>query len=173
MRCPTCGHLEDKVVDSRPSKDGLSIRRRRECQRCGGRFTSYEHIEESFPAIIKKDGTREDYDRQKVLMGLKVACKKLPISRSRIDDVVNEVERQLLEQNSREVPSEIIGQVVTDELRNLDPVAYIRFASVYREFGDIQQFLRELRELEEDSDAELASQVNTSKPTPDAGDLDV
>ena len=152
MRCPTCGHLEDKVVDSRPSKDGLSIRRRRECQSCGGRFTSYEHIEESFPAIIKKDGTREDYDREKLRRGIKIACNKLAISADDIDALVGRIERSLLEQNQREVSAELLGQTVMDQLRSFDPVAYIRFASVYREFDTIQQFLRELNTLDEVSE---------------------
>lgn len=148
MRCPFCGHLEDKVVDSRQSKDGASIRRRRECLECAHRFTSYEHIEEVFPQIVKKDGTREDYDRMKIVQGVRIACKKLPISRLQIDEVVDLVERQLLELNAREVETDWIGARVTDGLRSLDPVAYIRFASVYRAFGDIQEFLKELRDLE-------------------------
>lgn len=172
MRCPFCGHLEDKVVDSRQSKDGLSIRRRRECLVCNRRFTSYERIEEVFPQVVKKDGTREDFDRIKVLQGVKVACNKLPISREQVDSVVDEVERRLLEQNAREVPSDFVGSVVTEELRNLDPVAYIRFASVYRAFGDIQEFLKELHELEEGSDAEVdASQTRISDDAPDAGEI--
>lgn len=152
MRCPFCGHLEDKVVDSRQSKDGASIRRRRECLECTRRFTSYEHIEEMYPQIVKRDGTREDYDRQKIVVGVRIACKKLPISRLQIDGVVDEVERRLLDQSAREISSEWIGAQVTECLRDLDPVAYIRFASVYRAFGDIQEFLRELRDL--DSSAE-------------------
>lgn len=148
MRCPFCGHLEDKVVDSRQSKDGASIRRRRECQDCGRRFTSYEHIEEMYPQIVKRDGTREDYDRQKIVQGVRIACKKLPISQIQIDAVVDEVEKRMLEQNVREISSEWVGAQVTEQLRTLDPVAYIRFASVYRAFGDIQEFLRELRDLD-------------------------
>jgi transcriptional repressor NrdR len=148
MRCPFCGHLEDKVVDSRQSKDGASIRRRRECLECTRRFTSYEHIEEMYPQIVKRDGTREDYDRQKIVVGVRIACKKLPISRLQIDGVVDEVERRLLDQSAREISSEWIGAQVTECLRDLDPVAYIRFASVYRAFGDIQEFLRELRDLD-------------------------
>ena len=147
MRCPFCGHLEDKVVDSRQSKDGASIRRRRECLECTRRFTSYEHIEEMYPQIVKRDGTREDYDRQKIVVGVRIACKKLPISRLQIDGVVDEVERRLLDQSAREISSEWIGAQVTECWRDLDPVAYIRFASVYRGFGDIQEFLRELRYL--------------------------
>lgn len=149
MRCPFCGHMEDKVVDSRPSKDGAAIRRRRECLECGRRFTSYEHIEEVFPQIIKKDGTREDYERSKVVEGVRIACKKLPISRHQIDEAIDEVERRMLDLNIKEVSSEWLGSEVTNQLRTLDPVAYIRFASVYRAFGDIQQFLKELRQLDD------------------------
>jgi transcriptional repressor NrdR len=141
--------MEDKVVDSRPSKDGAAIRRRRECLECGRRFTSYEHIEEVFPQIVKKDGTREDYERSKVVEGVRIACKKLPISRHQIDEAIDEVERRMLDLNLKEVSSEWLGSEVTNQLRTLDPVAYIRFASVYRAFGDIQQFLKELRQLDD------------------------
>lgn len=153
MRCPYCGHLEDKVVDSRQAKDGMSIRRRRECQECSARFTSYERIEESLPQIVKKDGVREDYDRDKIKRGVKLACNKLPVSASDVERVVDSVERRLIEMNSREVPARDVGDAIMDELRDLDPVAYIRFASVYREFGDIQEFLRELRDLDETPDS--------------------
>lgn len=152
MRCPYCDHLEDRVVDSRQSKDGLSIRRRRECERCNARFTSYERIEESLPQIIKKGGAREDYDRDKVRRGVKVACNKLPIATPQIDAVVDAVEARLIATNAREVDARVVGEAVMEELRQLDPVAYIRFASVYREFGDIQEFLRELRDLDSDSE---------------------
>jgi len=165
MRCPFCGHIEDKVVDSRPSKDGAAIRRRRECLECGRRFTSYEHIEEVFPQIVKRDGIREDYDRLKVLQGVRIACKKLPISRVQIEDLIETVEQRMLDLNLKEVSSEWLGSEVTAQLRQLDPVAYIRFASVYRAFGDIQQFLAELRELE-GSDAEVVSE---SEPDTDPG----
>lgn len=154
MRCPYCSHVEDRVVDSRQSKDALSIRRRRECLSCARRFTSYERIEENFPQIVKKDGTREDYDRDKIRRGVKIACNKLPISTSEIDRIVEEVDKRLLEHGQREVPSDFLGSIVSEQLRSLDPVAYIRFASVYRAFGDIQEFLRELRDLDsEASDA--------------------
>lgn len=169
MRCPFCGHLEDKVVDSRPSKDGAAIRRRRECLECGRRFTSYEHIEEVFPQIVKRDGIREDYDRLKVLQGVRIACKKLPISRVQIEDLIENVEQKMLDLNLKEVSSEWLGSEVTAQLRLLDPVAYIRFASVYRAFGDIQHFLTELRELE-GSEAELGSGPD-SEPDADPGVL--
>lgn len=148
MRCPFCGHLEDRVVDSRQAKDGTSIRRRRECEACAERFTSYERIEESLPQIVKKDGAREDYDRDKVRRGVKIACSKLPISAADVDRVVAAIEARLIATNVREVTTRVVGEAVMAELRSLDPVAYIRFASVYREFGDIQQFLRELRDLD-------------------------
>lgn len=153
MRCPFCNHLEDKVVDSRQARDGTSIRRRRECLECGARFTSYERIEESLPQIVKKDGAREDYDQEKLRRGIKLACNKLPVSTADIDRVVAAVEQRLIEKNAREVPAREVGEAIMVELRRLDPVAYIRFASVYRAFGDIQQFLRELRDLD-DSDSE-------------------
>ena len=148
MRCPYCGHLEDKVVDSRQAKDGSSIRRRRECADCGARFTSYERIEESLPQIIKKDGVRQDYDREKVRRGIKTACSKLPVSTADIDAVITAVEARLIARNAREVDARVVGEAVMEVLRALDPVAYIRFASVYREFGDIQEFLRELKDLD-------------------------
>lgn len=154
MRCPSCGHLEDKVVDSRQAKDGTSIRRRRECEACGARFTSYERIEENLPQIVKKGGVREDYDRDKVRRGIKLACNKLPIATNDIDRVVLAVEERLIATNAREVDAQVVGEAVMSELRELDPVAYIRFASVYREFGDIQEFLRELRDLGSDPEDE-------------------
>ena len=152
MLCPFCGHLEDKVVDSRVSKEGEKIRRRRECQSCERRFTTYERVEEAFPQIVKSDGSRQDYDRQKLRGGIRTACIKRPISIEQIDQVVDNVEQQMLELSSREVSSDWLGSAVTSELRDLDPVAYIRFASVYRAFSDIQAFLRELRGLDEESE---------------------
>ena len=151
MRCPFCGHQEDKVIDSRLTQAGESIRRRRHCLHCERRFTTYERIEEVFPRIIKRDGSREDFDRQKIAFGLKLACRKLPISAAQLDDVASNVERQLLELGEREVSSDWIGSMITEQLRDLDPVAYIRFASVYRGFGDIQSFLHELQKLDVDA----------------------
>ncbi len=151
MRCPICGHLEDKVVDSRSSRDGTSIRRRRECLSCSARFTSYERIEESLPQVIKKDGAREDFDSEKIRQGIRLACKKLSISTDQIDDVVRAIEKRIIEKNVKEIPAREVGDAVMEELRGLDPVAYIRFASVYREFGDIQEFLHELRGLDKES----------------------
>lgn len=154
MRCPFCEHLDDRVVDSRTSSGGEKIRRRRECANCERRFTTYERIEESFPRVVKSDGTRQEYEREKVRTGVKLACTKRPISIDAIDEVVDAVEEQLLDLGESEVSSDWIGSAVTDELRDLDPVAYIRFASVYRGFSEIQEFLSELKELDEPDSTE-------------------
>jgi transcriptional repressor NrdR len=148
MQCPFCGYQEDKVVDSRATQAGEVIRRRRQCLECDRRFTTYERIEEIFPRIIKRDGSRQDYDRIKVLNGLKLACSKRPISVQQIDAVIDAVEGRLLEHSAREVSSDWVGSCIAQELRTLDPVAYIRFASVYRGFSDIEEFLTELRGLD-------------------------
>jgi transcriptional repressor NrdR len=148
MRCPFCGHVEDRVVDSRTTQAGEVIRRRRECLDCERRYTTYERIEEVFPRIIKRDGSREDYDRAKISNGLRLSCSKRPISTAQLDAVVDRVEVRLLELGTREVSSDWIGSCITEELRGLDPVAYIRFASVYRGFSDIEEFINELRDLE-------------------------
>lgn len=154
MRCPFCDHLDDRVVDSRMSSGGNKIRRRRECHNCERRFTTYERVEESFPRIVKSDGSRENYDRDKIRKGIQLACTKRPISVNAIDDVVDNVEEELLDTGEREVSADWIGSTVTEHLRDLDPVAYIRFASVYRGFSEIQEFLAELKVLDEDSEAE-------------------
>ena len=147
MKCPFCGHQEDKVVDSRSSSDGVAIRRRRECLSCGKRFTTYEHVEEQPLMIIKKDGRREPFDRHKLLAGLVKACEKRPVSMDDLERLVDELERELSQQFEREVPSREIGERVMKKLHALDPVAYVRFASVYREFKDVEQFMRELKDL--------------------------
>ena len=147
MKCPFCGHEEDKVVDSRSSGDGVSIRRRRECLKCAKRFTTYEHVEEQPLMIIKKDGRREPFDRHKLLAGLVKACEKRPVSMDDLERLVDELERELSQQFEREAPSREIGERVMRKLHALDPVAYVRFASVYREFKDVEQFMRELKEL--------------------------
>ncbi len=147
MKCPFCGHQEDKVVDSRASSDGVAIRRRRECLGCGKRFTTYEHVEEQPLMIIKKDGRREPFDRHKLLAGLVKACEKRPVSMDDLEQLVDELERELSQQFEREVPSREIGERVMKKLHALDPVAYVRFASVYREFKDVEQFMRELKDL--------------------------
>ena len=147
MKCPFCGHQEDKVVDSRSSSDGVAIRRRRECLRCGKRFTTYEHVEEQPLMIIKKDGRREPFDRHKLLAGLVKACEKRPVSMDDLEQLVDELERELSQQFEREAPSREVGERVMRRLHALDPVAYVRFASVYREFKDVEQFMRELKDL--------------------------
>jgi len=147
MKCPLCGHEEDKVVDSRVSSDGQSIRRRRECLKCGKRFTTYEHVEEQPLMVIKKDGRREPFDRHKLLAGLVKACEKRPVSMESLESLVDELERELSQQFEREAPSREIGERVMRKLHALDPVAYVRFASVYREFKDVEQFMRELKDL--------------------------
>ena len=147
MKCPFCGHQEDKVVDSRGSGDGVSIRRRRECLGCEKRFTTYEQVEEQSLMVIKKDGRREPFDRHKLLAGLVKACEKRPVSMDDLEGLVEALERELSQQFEREVPSREIGERVMRRLHALDPVAYVRFASVYREFKDVEQFMRELKDL--------------------------
>jgi len=154
MRCPFCDHRDDRVVDSRVSGEGERIRRRRECNNCDRRFTTYERIEHPFPRVVKSDGSREEYDREKVRAGVELACTKRPISVQELDEVVENVETQLRELGRREVSSDWIGSAVTEELRDLDPVAYIRFASVYREFSEIQEFLAELKDLDDPQSAD-------------------
>ena len=147
MKCPFCGHQEDKVVDSRASSDGDAIRRRRECLSCGKRFTTYEHVEAQPLMVIKKDGRREPFDRQKLLAGLIKACEKRPVSMDDLERLVDELERELSQHFEREAPSREVGERVMKRLHTLDPVAYVRFASVYREFKDVEQFMRELKDL--------------------------
>ena len=147
MKCPFCAHIEDKVVDSREGKDGLVIRRRRECLSCGRRFTSYERIDEIPYMVVKKDGTREPYDRNKVLGGLRKACEKRPVSPAALERVADEIEQMLQETAEREISTARIGEKVTERLRELDKVAYVRFASVYRQFEDVDQFMKVLNDL--------------------------
>jgi transcriptional repressor NrdR len=147
MKCPFCGDLDNRVIDSRLSKDGAVIRRRRECLECGRRFTTYERVEEVMPLVIKKDGRREPFDRMKILLGLKKACEKRPISITTLEKVVDKIEHKLLESGEKEIPSTVVGEEVMRELYHLDHIAYVRFASVYRSFKDINQFMDELKEL--------------------------
>jgi transcriptional repressor NrdR len=147
VRCPFCAHLEDKVVDSRTGRGGEAIRRRRECLECRRRFTTYEQVEEILPIIEKKDGRREPFDRTKILVGIQKACQKRPVSLQRIEEVVQEIENELLGLGEKEVPSSWVGQKIMDGLRDLDDVAYVRFASVYRQFKDISEFMNELNGL--------------------------
>lgn len=147
MKCPFCRDLDNKVIDSRLSKDGDIIRRRRECLRCQRRFTTYERVEEMLPMIVKKDGRREVYDRMKVVAGLKKACEKRPVSMEAIEQLADRIERMLQERGEKEVSSPVVGEAIMRELYELDKVAYVRFASVYRSFRDLNEFLRELEEL--------------------------
>ncbi|HKE88269.1 MAG TPA: transcriptional regulator NrdR [Vicinamibacterales bacterium] len=147
MKCPFCAHLGDKVVDSRESKEGEVIRRRRECLGCGRRFTSYERIDEIPYMVIKKDGTRERFERQKLIAGLLKACEKRPVSIAAIEGVADKVEATLQERPEKEMATNEVGELVMDELKRLDKVAYVRFASVYRHFRDISEFMSELKDL--------------------------
>ncbi len=147
MKCPFCNELEDKVVDSRMAKEGEVIRRRRECLVCKRRYTTYERVEETLPVVVKKDGRRESFDRSKILAGLKKACEKRPISTATIETVTDHIEKRIQEMGETEIESRIVGEELMKELHQLDQVAYVRFASVYREFKDIDQFMDELRTL--------------------------
>ena len=147
MKCPFCGHPEDKVVDSRESKEGESIRRRRECLKCEKRFTTYERIDEIPYMVVKKDGRREKFDRQKVLNGLLRACEKRPVPISKLEHIVNEAESFVIDSAERERRTTEIGELIMNELRKLDKVAYVRFASVYLDFKDAGEFLSELQDL--------------------------
>ena len=157
MKCPFCRDLENKVIDSRLSKEGDIIRRRRECLRCERRFTTYERVEETMPMIVKKDGRREVYDRMKVIAGLKKACEKRPVSMEAIELNADRIERMLQERGEKEVSSSVIGEAIMRALYELDKVAYVRFASVYRSFEDVNEFMRELKDL-----------IQTSREEPDA-----
>ncbi|TLY26884.1 MAG: transcriptional repressor NrdR [Nitrospirae bacterium] len=147
MKCPFCDELEDKVVDSRMAKEGEVIRRRRECLGCKRRYTTYERVDEILPVVVKKDGRRESFDRTKILAGLKKACEKRPISTATIEAVTDRIEKRIQEMGETEIESRIVGEELMKELHQMDQVAYVRFASVYREFKDIDQFMDELRTL--------------------------
>ncbi len=147
MKCPFCGHIEDRVIDSRESKEGEAIRRRRQCLGCERRFTTYERIDEVPYMVIKKDGRREKFERQKVLAGLLKACEKRPVSMGRLSELVDEVEARVTESPDRELSTTEIGELLMTRLRELDKIAYVRFASVYRDFQDEQAFLNELQKL--------------------------
>ena len=147
MKCPFCGKADNKVIDSRLSKEGAVIRRRRECLECSRRFTTYERVEELTPMVVKKDGRREQFDRAKIVAGLKRACEKRPVSAEAVEEVADAVERTLSEQAEKEVESRAIGDLVMARLRTLDEVAYVRFASVYRSFRDVDEFMAELTSL--------------------------
>ena len=150
MKCPFCNQLDDKVIDSRTAREGEVIRRRRECFGCHRRFTTYERIEENLPTIVKKDNRRETFDRAKVMTGLKKACEKRPISSDMLEAAVDRIEKRLQDSGESEVQARVIGEEVMRELHGLDQVAYVRFASVYREFKDIDQFMETIKSLARD-----------------------
>lgn len=159
MKCPFCHQTQNRVIDSRLSKDSNMIRRRRECERCSRRFTTYERVEEMMPLVIKKDGRRETYDRLKIINGLKRACEKRPVSINTIEAITDRIERSLQERGEKEIASSVIGETLMRELHDTDPVAYVRFASVYRSFKDINEFMVELEELLKERKGTPASKV--------------
>ncbi|UCG61940.1 MAG: transcriptional repressor NrdR [Candidatus Zixiibacteriota bacterium] len=147
MKCPACGHEEDKVVDSRPSQDGRAVRRRRECMQCHERFTTYEYVEQGTLTVVKSDGRREPYDRYKLLYGIKLACNKRPVTSKEIEAIVDDLENQIKGKFKTEVSSQEVGEMVMEKLRATDEIAYVRFASVYRKFKDKAEFLEEMKKL--------------------------
>ncbi|MBR3032081.1 MAG: transcriptional repressor NrdR [Clostridiales bacterium] len=147
MKCPFCGHMEDKVIDSRPAEDGSAIRRRRECLSCSSRFTTYEKVELLPLLVIKKDGTREVYSQEKLLGGLMKACEKRPVSSEQLTQIVTYVENQIQNTTKREISTNEIGEMVMQQLKEIDEVAYVRFASVYRQFKDVNSFMDELKDM--------------------------
>jgi len=147
VKCPFCGNLEDKVIDSRTSREGNAIRRRRECLKCSKRFTSYERVDDIIPLVVKKDGRREQFEREKILIGLKKACEKRAIGVETLEGITDTLEKKLIGLGVKEISSKTIGEEVVNALRDLDKVAYVRFASVYREFKDINEFMNEVKAL--------------------------
>ena len=147
MKCPFCSSDEDKVIDSRSSNEGKSVRRRRECLKCDKRFTTYEYVEEIPLMVIKKDGRREAFDRNKIINGIMKACEKRPVSVEKVEAIVDRVEKELQKSFDKEVKAPVIGELVMDHIHKIDEVAYVRFASVYRQFKDINQFMKELKDL--------------------------
>jgi transcriptional repressor NrdR len=152
MRCPNCGHLEDRVIDSRSTKEGRAIRRRRECIGCGNRFTTYEYVENASVVVVKRDGKREPFSREKIVAGISRACEKRPISLNQIEEIVERIEGDIQRRAPGELPSREIGEKVMEELQKLDEVAYVRFASVYRHFKDVNEFLDEIQGLVQGDD---------------------
>lgn len=147
MRCPFCDNQETKVIDSRPTEDGHAIRRRRECERCSRRFTTYEKVEEVILMVVKKDGSREAFDRRKIMNGIIKACEKRPVTVATIENMVDQIERGLNNMMEKEVDSSFIGELIMDQLKDVDQVAYVRFASVYRQFTDVNTFVAEIEKL--------------------------
>jgi transcriptional repressor NrdR len=166
MKCPFCAQLDSKVIDSRASAAGDVIRRRRECEGCGRRFTSRERVEDVLPVIVKKGGEREPFDREKVLRGVRLACNKRPVAMARIERFIDELERQLIEGEAKEVPSREIGERVMELLRGVDEVAYVRFASVYRSFRDIDEFRSELERMAQTRPSPPVSSAVAAEPGP-------
>lgn len=160
MKCPFCGTIEDRVIDSRTTKEGDAIRRRRECLQCSKRFTSYERVDDIIPMVVKKDGRRESFDRNKMLGGLKRACEKRPISIDMLEGVVDLLEKKLVGLGVKEIPSTWVGEEVMTSLRDMDKVAYVRFASVYRQFKDINELMDEVKNLFEQKNLAPAKPVN-------------
>ncbi len=152
MRCPKCGNQDDKVIDSRASREGMTIRRRRECLACGQRFTTYEHIEREQLVVIKRDGRREEFSREKLLSGIRRACQKRPVSPETMEDLAEKIHQEISDAYEGEVPGLAIGERVMEGLRELDPVAYVRFASVYRRFEEAGDFVQEVKKLERKRD---------------------
>lgn len=163
MKCPFCSHLESRVIDSRLSREGDVTRRRRECEECERRFTTYERVEEILPLVVKKDGRRETYDRLKIITGLKKACEKRPISIETIEEIADHIERTLQGRGEKEIPGAMIGEEVMRHLYDLDKVAYVRFSSVYRSFQDIDEFMSELRDLIRERSADDDKQARRAK----------
>ena len=164
MKCPFCGNLEDRVIDSRTSKEGEAIRRRRECLKCGKRFTSYERVDDVIPMVIKKDGRRESFDRTKILHGLKKACEKRPISVDVLDGIVDSIEKKLAGMGVKEIPSTWIGEEVMSNLKETDKVAYVRFASVYRQFKDLNDLMDEVKTLFEHQQVRSGKKIDLKSP---------
>jgi transcriptional repressor NrdR len=163
MKCPFCHETENRVIDSRLSKDSNMIRRRRECSKCSRRFTTYERVEEMMPLVVKKDGRRETYERIKIINGLKRACEKRPVSINTIEAIADRIERNLQERGEKEIMSSVIGEATMRELHDTDEVAYVRFASVYRSFKDINEFMVELEELFKERKEISAARVSASR----------
>ena len=164
MKCPFCSHLESRVIDSRLSRDGDVTRRRRECEECERRFTTYERVEEILPLVVKKDGRREPYDRLKITAGLKKACEKRPISIETIEEIADRIERTLQGRGEKEISGAVIGEEVMRHLYDLDKVAYVRFSSVYRSFQDIDEFMSELRDLIRERSVDDDKRTRRAKP---------
>lgn len=167
MKCPACGAVDDRVIDSRLGKDNTVIRRRRQCLKCKKRFTTYERIEEILPYVIKKDGRRETFDRRKIVEGMRRACEKRPVSIDKIEAVADSIEQELMERPEKEISVSYVGERVMEALQFMDDVAYVRFASVYRSFRDIDEFMREIKDLYE---LRESREQNRSKHSPSDAD---